>query len=82
MGWRAKGRAVRRGNYIYKWQFSKTKDLKIARFIQELPRKNCPLFLPLARRLSFLRRVSLREREVVIVDEKLGVCLMSREESE
>lgn len=27
---------VWRGNYIYKWQFSKTKDLKIARFIREL----------------------------------------------
>lgn len=25
------------GNYIYKWQISKTKDLKIARFIRELP---------------------------------------------
>lgn len=81
MGWRAKGRAVRRGNYIYKWQFSKTKDLKIARFIQELPRKNCPLFLPPPAVFPSCG-VSPFEREVVIVDEKLGVCLMSREESE
>ena len=29
-----------RGNYIYKWQISKTKDSKIARFIRELPEES------------------------------------------
>lgn len=44
LGWRSGGARGRPrgawGNYIYKWQISKTKDSKIARFIRELPEES------------------------------------------
>lgn len=74
---RARG-STARGNYIYKWQFSKTKDFKIARFIRELLRKNRPSIFLLVLSAT---RITPFERKA-IVDEQPQVYLISHEENE